>query len=74
MPDLEEHLEKLTTEIKDMDADLRAFMAAEKPEQGIFHAGDIHRLRQAKLYKHLELEHCRARMRLLQSEHAGMLQ
>ena len=51
-----------------MDVRLREFMAAEKPEQGIFHAGDIHRLRQKKLQKRLEMESCQARIRFLQSE------
>ena len=67
-------MEQLAADIRDMDANLRAFMAAEKPEQGIVHAGDIHRLRQEKLQKRLEMEYCRARIRLLQSEGAGMLQ
>ena len=67
-------MEKLTSEISHMDASLRAFMAAEKPEQGIFHAGDIHRLRREKLQKRLEMEYCRNRIRLLQSENTGMLQ
>jgi hypothetical protein len=57
-----------------MDASLRAFMAAEKPEQGLFHAGDIHRLRQEKLQKRLDLEYCQARIRFLQSAGAGTLQ
>jgi hypothetical protein len=74
MPELKEQLEKLNAEISDMDASLRAFMAAEKPEQGIFHAGDIHRLRQAKMQKRLEMEYCQARIRFLQSEGAGRLQ
>ena len=64
---------KLAAEIRDMDAGLRAFMAAEKPEEGVFHAGDIHRLRREKLHKRLEMEHCRARIRLLQNEGAGIL-
>ena len=67
-------MEQLEAEIRGMDASLRAFMAAEKPEQGIVHAGDIHKLRQDKLHKRLEMEHCRARIRLLQGEGAGMLQ
>ena len=67
-------MERLAAEIHGMDANLRAFMAAEKPEQGIVHAGDIHRLRQEKLQKRLEMEYCRARIRLLQSEGAGTLQ
>jgi hypothetical protein len=71
---LEAQLEKLSAEIRDMDAGLRAFMAAEKPEQGIFHAGDIHRLRREKLQKRLEMEYCRARIRFLQSEGIGTLQ
>jgi hypothetical protein len=71
---LKEYLEKLTNEISDMDVSLRAFMAAEQPEQGIFHAGDIHRLRREKLQKRLELEYCQARIRFLQSEGAGILQ
>jgi hypothetical protein len=70
---LEERVEKLATEIRELDAGLRAFMAAEQPAQGIFHAGDIHRLRQEKLQKRLEMEHCQARMRFMQSE-GGMLQ
>ena len=67
-------MESLAAEISGMDESLRAFMAAEKPAQGIFYAGDIHRLRQEKLQKRLEMEHCRARIRFLQSEGAGMLQ
>jgi hypothetical protein len=67
-------VEQLEAEIRGMDASLRAFMAAEKPEQGLFHAGDIHKLRQEKLQKRLEMEYCRARIRLLQSEGAGTLQ
>jgi len=67
-------LEKLRAEISGMDADLRAFMAAEKPEQGIVHAGDIHRLRQEKLQKRLEMDYCQAKIRFLQSEGAGTLQ
>ena len=67
-------MERLATEIKGMDVSLRAFMAAEKPEQGIFHAGDIHRLRQDTLQKRLEMEYCRARIRFLQSEGIGTLQ
>ena len=67
-------MEKLAAEIRGMDAGLRAFMDAEKPEQGIVHAGDIHRLRQEKLQKRLEMEYCRARIRFLQGEGAGMLQ
>ena len=67
-------MERLTAEIRRLDASLREFMAAEKPEQGIAHAGDIHRLRQQKLHKRLEMEHCRARVRRLQSEGAGLLQ
>jgi len=74
MPQLQEHLEKLTAEINDLDAHLRAFMAAEKPEQGLDHAGDIHRLRQEKLQKRLEMEYCRAKMRFLHSEGVGILQ
>jgi hypothetical protein len=57
-----------------MDVILRELMAAEKPEQGIFHAEDIHRLRQKKLQKRLEMEYCQARIRFLQSEGAGILQ
>jgi hypothetical protein len=57
-----------------MDVSLRALMAAEKPEQGLFYAGDIHRLRQEKLQKRLELEYCQARIRFLQSEGAGVVQ
>jgi hypothetical protein len=56
-----------------MERSLRAFMAAEKPEQGIFHAGDIHRLRQDTLQKRLEMEYCRARLRFLRDEGAGTL-
>ena len=67
-------MERLAAEMRDMDAGLRAFMAAEKPEAGVFHAGDIHRLRREKLHKRLEMEHCRARIRLLRSEGAGRLQ
>ena len=67
-------LEKLRAEISGMDASLRAFMAAEKPDQGIVHAGDIHRLRQEKWQKRLEMEYCQAKIRFLQSEDAGMLQ
>jgi len=67
-------MEKLTTEINEMDASLRAFMAAEKPEQGIFHAEDIHRLRQEKLQKRLEMDYCRAKIRFLQNEDLGMPQ
>jgi hypothetical protein len=74
MPNLEARMEKLATEILEMDAGLRAFMAAENPAEGVFHAGDIHRLRQEKLQKRLEMEYCQARMRLLQSESAGTLQ
>lgn len=57
-----------------MDANLRAFMAEEKPELGIVYAGDIHRLRQEKLQKRLEMEYCQARIRYLQSENAELLQ
>jgi hypothetical protein len=53
-----------------MDASVRAFMAAENPAQGICHAGDIHRLRQGKLQKRLEMDYCQARIRFLQSETA----
>ncbi|MDR2695303.1 MAG: hypothetical protein LBC79_02865 [Deltaproteobacteria bacterium] len=60
--------------MRGMDAGLRAFMAAEKPEDGVFHAGDIHRLRREKLHKRLEMEYCQARIRFLQSEGAGRLQ
>ena len=67
-------MERLAAEIRSMDASLRAFMAAENPEQGLFHAGDIHTLRQEKLQKRLEMEYCRARMRFLQGEGAGILQ
>jgi hypothetical protein len=74
MPDLEARQKKLAAEIRETDAGLRAFMAAERPEEGVFHAGDIHRLRQGKLQKRLEMEHCQAQMRLLQSEGAGTLQ
>jgi hypothetical protein len=66
-------MDQLAAEIRDMDTGLRAFMAAERPEEGVFHAGDIHRLRQEKLHKRLEMEYCRARIRLLQSEGAGIL-
>ena len=71
---MKEQLEKLNAEISDMDLSLRAFMAAEKPEQGIFHAGDMHRLRQNKLQKRLEMEYCQARIRFLQSDGVGMRQ
>ena len=64
----------MNAEISEMDAGLRAFMAAEKPEQGIFHAGEIHRLRQEKMQKRLEMEYCQARIRFLQSEEVGLLQ
>ena len=74
IPELKERLEKLTTEINGMDISLRAFMAAEKPNQGISHAGDIHKLRQEKLHKRLEMEYCQARIRFLQNEEAGTLQ
>ena len=74
IPELQEELEKLTAEISGMDFSLRAFMAAEKPDQGLFHAGDIHRLRQEKLQKRLAMEYCQARIRFLQSEGAGTLQ
>ena len=67
-------MEKLAAEISDMDVRLRAFMAAEEPDRGIFHAGDIHRLRQKKLQKRLELEYCLVKMRFLQSESVGVLQ
>ncbi|MDR2696148.1 MAG: hypothetical protein LBC79_07205 [Deltaproteobacteria bacterium] len=67
-------MEKLATEIREIDAGLRAFMAAENPAQGIFHAEDLHRLRREKLQKRLEMEHCQAKMRLMQEEGAGMLQ
>jgi len=67
-------MEKLKAEISEMDASLRMFMAAEKPEQGIVYAVDIHRLRQAKLQKRLELDYCQAKIRFLQSEHTGILQ
>ncbi|MDR0238734.1 MAG: hypothetical protein LBI88_00715 [Deltaproteobacteria bacterium] len=70
---MQEQWEKLRAEISDMDAGLRIFMAAENPEQGIVHAGDIHRLRQGKLQKRLEMEHCQAKIRFLQSE-TGVLQ
>jgi hypothetical protein len=71
---LKEELEKLNAEFNGMDAGLRALMAAEKPEEGIFHAGDIHRLRQEKLQKRLEMDYCRARIRFLQGEGAVPLQ
>ena len=74
IPELKEQLEKLTAEISDMDSSLRAFMAAEKPEQGIFHAGDIHRLRQEKLQKRLAMDYYQARIRFLQNEGAVPLQ
>ena len=74
IPGLEERLEKLAAEMRELDAGLRAFMAAEKPEEGVFHAEELHRLRRDKLHKRLEMEHCQARIRLLQSEGAGMLQ
>ena len=74
IPELQEQLEKLNAEINEMDVSLRTFIAAENPEQGIVHAGDIHRLRQTKLQKRLELEHCQAKMRFLQNEGAGILQ
>ena len=67
-------MEKLNAEISDMEAGLRAFMTAENPEQGIFHAGEIHKLRREKLQKRLEMEHCQAKIRFLQSENAGVLQ
>jgi hypothetical protein len=73
MPELEERVEKLATEIRELDAGLRAFMAAENPSRGIFHAEDLHRLRREKLQKRLEMEHYQAKMRLMQ-EGAGMLQ
>ena len=68
IPALQEQWEKLRAEISDMDASLRAFMAAENPEHGIVHAEDIHRLRQGKLQKRLEMEHCQAKIRFLQGE------
>jgi hypothetical protein len=74
MPELEARVKKLEAEIRERDAGMSGFMAAEKPEEGVFHAGDIHRLRQEKLQKRLEMEHCQARMRLLQSEGVGTLQ
>ena len=74
IPELKEELKKLTAEISGMDLCLRASMAAENPDQGIFHAGDIHRLRQEKLQKRLAMEYCQARIRFLQSEGAGILQ
>jgi hypothetical protein len=74
MPEVKEALEKLATEINGIDARLREFMAAEKPEEGIVHAGDIHRLRQEKLQKRLEMDYCRAKMRFLQHDGAGILQ
>jgi hypothetical protein len=70
MPELQEHLTKLSDDIRDMDLSLRDFMAAENPEQGIVHAADIHKLRQEKLQKRLEMEYCRAKIRFLQSEGA----
>jgi hypothetical protein len=66
-------MEQLTVELGDMDLSLRAFMAAEQPERGVFHAGDIHRLRQEKVQKRLELEYCQARIRFLESESTGTL-
>jgi len=57
-----------------MDISLRAFMAAERPDRGIFHAEDIHSLRQGKLQKRLEREYCLARIRFLQSEEIGRVQ
>ena len=74
IPELKAQLEKLSAEISEMDAALRDFMAAERPEQGIFHAGDIHRLRQEKLQKRLEMEHCRAKIHFLENEGIGTLQ
>ena len=74
IPELETQMVKLTAEISGLDVRLLAFMVAEQPEQGIFHAEDIHKLRQEKLQKRLEMEYCQARLRFLLSEGIGTLQ
>lgn len=71
LPELESRLTALTTEIKEADTHLRALSAAEKPAEGLQYAADIHRLRQEKLQKRLEMDYCSAKMRFLQTISGG---
>jgi hypothetical protein len=73
LPELEKRLTTLAAEIREADTRLRALSAAEKPDEGVHYAGDIHRLRREKLQKRLEMEYCAAGIRFLQTA-AGSLQ
>lgn len=69
----EKRLEELKTELADLDSRLRGFVQAEKPTEGLCFAADIHRLRQEKLQKRLEMEYCAVKIRSLANEGAGYL-
>ncbi len=46
---LENEILRIEAELDDTDITLRTLLAAENPSSGIFHAKDIHALRQRKL-------------------------
>ena len=71
--ELEAEIATIDCMLEEGDAALRTLLASENPESGIFHAGDIHTLRQQKLMllTRRELRQVRIRRILYQQHNPG---